>query len=222
MSHGLTALVAYTISKNISDLNNPQNAYDRSVERALTDFDVPTRLTVIAAWELPVGRNRHYFAHAPTVVDYIVGGWTLSTFNTFQGGFPVAFGLARAAVGSGSGRPNAAGNPAEGVHGSIGDRLSQYFNTAAFAQPADFTYGNLGPRIGTVRSPGMNNVNVTLSKAFRITERATFDLRASSYNFLNHPVFSAPNTTFGDASFGRVFNQVNLSRQMEFAAKIVF
>jgi hypothetical protein len=130
--------------------------------------------------------------------------------------------LIRPAVGSGSNRPNAAGDPSEGVTGSIGDRLSRYFNTAAFAQPPDFTYGNLAPRIGTVRSPGMNNVNVTLSKQFRITERAKFDLRASAYNFLNHPVFSGPNTTFGDASFGRVFNQVNLSRQMEFAAKIVF
>jgi hypothetical protein len=35
-------------------------------------------------------------------------------------------------------------------------------------------------------------------------------------------VFSGPNTTFGDASFGRVFNQANLSRQTEFALKIVF
>jgi hypothetical protein len=222
MSAGLTALIAYTISKNISDLNNPQSAYNRRVERALTDFDVPSRLTITAAWELPVGQKRRYLTNVPTVLDYIVGGWTLSTFNTFQGGFPVGFGLARAAVGSGSGRPNAAGDPAEGISGSIGDRLSRYFNTAAFSQPPDFTFGNLAPRIGTVRSPGMNNVNVTLSKEFRIVERATFDFRASAYNFLNHPVFSAPNTTFGDASFGRVFNQVNLSRQMEFAAKIVF
>ena len=36
MSHGLTALVAYTWSKNISDLNTPQNAYNRQVERALS------------------------------------------------------------------------------------------------------------------------------------------------------------------------------------------
>lgn len=222
MSAGLTALVAYTVSKNISDLNNPQNVYNRQVETALTDFDVPSRLTITAAWELPFGRNRRYLSHAPAVADYIVGGWTISTFNTFQGGFPVGFGLARAAAGSGSNRPNSAGDPSQGVTGSIGDRLRQYFNTSAFAQPADFTYGNLGPRIGTVRTPGMNNINVTLSKDFRITEKVTFDFRASAYNFLNHPVFSGPNTTFGDASFGVVFNQANLSRQMEFAAKIIF
>jgi hypothetical protein len=73
-----------------------------------------------------------------------------------------------------------------------------------------------------VRSPGMNNVNVTLSKGFRVTERLKLDFRASSFNFLNHPVFSGPNTSFGDASFGKVFNQVNLSRQMEFSLKLMF
>jgi hypothetical protein len=187
-------------------------------ERSLTST---CRLVRRRSLGLPVGRRRQYFSNAPAVVDYIVGGWTLSTFNTFQAAFLWDLDVAcRRRLGSG--RPNAIGDPAAGVTGSVGDRLSRYFNTDAFAQPPDFTYGNLSPRIGTVRSPGMNNINVTLSKGFRITERATFDLRASCYNFLNHPVFSAPNTTFGDASFGRVFNQVNLSRQMEFVAKIVF
>ena len=155
-------------------------------------------------------------------MDFILGGWTISTFNTFQGGFPVASVYSPERGRVGQRKAERRGQPGRGSYRSIGDRLAKYFNTAAFAQPADFTFGNLGPRIGTVRSPGMNNVNVTLSKDFRITERVTFDLRASAYNFLNHPVFSGPNTTFGDASFGRVFNQVNLSRQMEFAAKIIF
>jgi len=100
--------------------------------------------------------------------------------------------------------------------------LDRYFNTNAFSQPPDFTWGNLSPRIGTVRSPGMNNLNVTLSKTFAITERWKLDFRASSFNLLNHPVFSAPNTVFGDASFGRIFSQANLPRQTELAVKIFF
>jgi hypothetical protein len=155
-------------------------------------------------------------------LDFAVGGWTIATFNTFQAGFPVGFGLSRGAAGSGSGRPNANGDPSAGVSGPIVQRLNRYFNTSAFAQPADYTFGNLAPRIGAVRSPGMNNVNVTLSKDFRITERMKVDFRASSFNFLNHPVFSGPNTTFGDANFGRVFNQSNQSRQSELALKIIF
>jgi hypothetical protein len=48
------------------------------------------------------------------------------------------------------------------------------------------------------------------------------EFRASSFNLLNHTVFSGPNTTFGDASFGRISNQANLPRQMEFSLKVVF
>ena len=222
MSHGVTALISYTIAKNIGDLSNAQNAYDRRAERALTDFDVPQRLTITAAWEVPVGRNRRYFSGISRAGDLALGGWVISTFNTFQKGFPMGFGLSRAAAGTGSGRPNAAGDPSAGASGPIVQRLARYFNTDAFSQPADFTWGNLSPRIGTVRSPGMNNVNLTLSKVFSVTEKVKVDFRASSFNLLNHPVFSGPNTTFGDASFGRVFNQANLSRQMEFALKVIF
>ncbi|MCC6859437.1 MAG: carboxypeptidase regulatory-like domain-containing protein [Bryobacterales bacterium] len=222
MSRGVTALVAYTIAKNISDLTNAQNNYDRQAERALSDWDVPQRLTLTAAWDLPFGQKRHFGANMSRALDLIVGGWTLSTFNTFQGGFPVGFGLSRSAAGTGSGRPNANGDPSAGISGPIVKRLNRYFNTDAFAQPADYTWGNLSPRIGTVRSPGMNNMNVTLSKDFRITERASAEFRASSFNFLNHPVFSGPNTTFGNADFGRVSNQVNQGRQTELALRIIF
>jgi hypothetical protein len=221
-SHGVTALVSYTIAKDIGDFSTAQNTYNRRAERALTDFDAPQRLTITAAWQVPVGRNRRYLSGISPAADFVVGGWMLSTFNTFQKGFPLSFGLARAAAGSGASRPNAAGDPTAGITGPIVKRLDRYFNTEAFSQPADFTWGNLSPRIGTVRSPGMNNVNLTLSKTFAVTEQLKVDFRASSFNLLNHPVFSAPNTTFGDASFGRIFNQANLSRQMEFALKIIF
>jgi hypothetical protein len=130
--------------------------------------------------------------------------------------------MSRCAAGSGSCRPNIIGDPAEGVTGSINSRLERYFNTSAFAQTPDFTYGNAAPRISSVRIPGMNSVNLTLGKDFRITEGAKVEFRASSFNLLNHTVFSGPNTTFGDASFGRISNQANLPRQMEFSLKVVF
>ena len=221
-SHGLTALVSYTFSKNIGDLNNAQNNYDRQAERSLTEFDAPQRLTVTAAWLLPFGRGRQFLGNMSRGVDLALGGWTLATFCTFQDGFPVVFGMSRCAAGSGSCRPNAAGDPSAGVSGSIGSRLDKYFNTSAFSQTPDFTWGNVSPRIGSVRIPGMNSTNVTLSKDFRISEALKVELRASAYNFLNHPVFSGPNATFGDASFGRISNTANLPRQMEFVLKIVF
>jgi hypothetical protein len=221
-SHGLTALVAYTIAKNLTDLNAPDNAYNRQTARAYSSFDVPQRFSISAAWELPFGRGRRFGTQMPRSLNLLGGGWTLSTYQVYQAGFPLGFGLARATAGAGSGRPNAVGNPAEGVDGPIVGRLTRYFNTSAFAQPADYTYGNLAANIGTVRSPGMNNVDTTLAKDFRFTETAKLQFRFSVFNLLNHPVFGAPNTTLGNATFGVVSSQANYSRQLELGAKILF
>ncbi|MCC6588727.1 MAG: TonB-dependent receptor [Bryobacterales bacterium] len=222
MAHGVTAIVGYTWAKNLADLNSAQNNYDRRAEWALSPFDLTHRLTVTAAWNLPVGKNRALLGGASRALDAVVGGWQMSTFSTFQSGFPLAFSLSRNTLGAGGSRPNAAGDPMAGITGSIGERLNRYFNTAAFSQPADFTFGNLSPRIGSVRAPGMNNVNLTLAKSFAITEKVKLDFRVASYNFLNHPVFSAPNTQFGNAAFGTISGQANFSRQTEFWMRIAF
>jgi len=225
LKHGITALVSYTISKSIGDLTFAQNAYDRRAERAINEFDVPQRLTISGAWELPFGRNRYVLSNIPRAADLLLGGWQLSTFCTFQAGFGQTFSNSRSTLfvsGAGTQRPNVIGDPSSGISGSHTSRLGRYFNTAAFAQPADFTFGNLAARAHTVRNPGMDNVNLTLSKDFRVSERWKVQFRASSFNLLNHPVFTGPSTTFGDASFGRVSNQNNLSRQTEFALRVMF
>jgi hypothetical protein len=222
MAHGVTALVAYTVSKNISDLTTPQNHYDRRAERAVYAYDVPQRLTVTAAWDLPFGRRRHFFTDASRTLDLAIGGWQLSTFSTFQSGFPLSFGLLRGTLGAGGSRPNAVGDPMAGISGSVVSRLDRYFNTEAFAQPPDFTFGNVSPRVASVRGPGMNNINLTLAKSFMITEALRLEFRAASYNFLNHPVFSGPNTQLGNPAFGRISSQANFSRQTEFVLKLVF
>jgi len=223
LARGVTALISYTASKNLSDLNGTQDAYNRQPERAVSDIDVPQRLTIAGAWELPFGRRRHFLAHAPRVLDLAAGGWQLSTFQTYQGGFALGYGFSGGTFPAGvSPRASVNGDPSEGVSGPHSQRLDRYFNTNAFLRPADFTIGNLAPRVHTVRSPGMNNANITLSKYFDIVERVRAEFRASAFNAVNHPVFGGPNTTVGNASFGRISSQANLSRQIEFALRIVF
>ena len=150
----------------------------------------------------------------------------MSTFSTFQSGFPLSFGVNQNNLfltGTGGQRPNVPGDPNAGISGSITDRLGAYFNTAAFSQPADFTFGNVGPRVDWLRSPGMNNINLTLTKQFIIHERLKVNLRASSFNLQNHPVFAGPNTTFGAlGQFGRISAQANINRQTELVLRLIF
>ncbi len=223
LAHGLSALVSYTSSKNISDLNGTRDAFNRSIERSISDIDVPQRLTIAGVFDIPVGRRRHFLANVSKPVDYIVGGWQLSTFQTYQGGFALAYGFAGGTFPAGtSPRVNVSGDPTEGATGSHASRLGRYFNTSVFTRPPDFTLGSLGPRIGSVRSPGMDNVNITLSKYFNFAERVKMEFRTSAFNAWNHPVFSGPNTTVGNASFGRISAQANLSRQVEFGLRVLW
>ncbi|MDX1982379.1 MAG: TonB-dependent receptor, partial [Bryobacteraceae bacterium] len=221
---GISGLVSYTLSKNISDLSNPQNHYNRQAERAVSDLDVPQRLTFAVAWDLPVGRGKPFGNGMSRAADLALGGWTLSSFSTFQEGFALGFGVQGGTfpIGVGPIRANAIGDPAAGAAGKHNTRLDRYFNTAAFARPDNFTLGNTSPRLSSVRSPGMDNVNLTIAKDFKFTERFVLEFRASMFNLFNHPVFSGPNTTVGNANFGRIAGQANLSRQTEFGLRLTF
>ncbi len=223
LARGVAALISYTISKNLTDLATSQDAYNRRADRAVSDFDVPQRLTVAGAWDLPFGRGRHWMKNASRAADLLLGAWQLSTFSTFQAGFALGFGVQGGTYPVGvSIRPNVAGDPTAGVSGGHSQRLGRYFNTDAFTRPADFTLGNAAARVHTVRSPGMNNVNLTLAKTFAIVEKIKLEFRASWFNALNHPVFSGPSTTVGNANFGRISSQANISRQTEFAMRVIF
>ena len=226
MTDGLTALVAYTFSKNIGDITPAQNNYNRQAERSVAEFDVPQRLTLTFAYQLPFGRQGKFLKGINPVADHIIGGWQISAFNTYQSGFPLTFGVQQSTIfgiGEGAQRPNVAGDPSTGVKGVPHvDRLNRYFNTDAFAQPANFTFGNLGTRVGSVRGPGMNNWNMTLSKKFSVKELMQIELRAASYNLLNQPVFGNPNTTFGAGAFGTIGSQANLPRQTELMLRITY
>jgi hypothetical protein len=222
MARGVTALISYTVSKNLDNLNSPQDVYDRSQERAPSSIDSPQRLSIAVSWRLPVGRGRYFLTHSSRLTDLLLGGWLLSTASAFQSGNPLSFGITGGTFYNNATRANVIGDPTVGADLPIVQRLNRYFNTAAFAVPANFTQGNMAARIGTVRSPGANNVSLVLAKTFQLNEKVKLDFRASQYNFLNHPVFGGQNTTVGAVAFGTLTIQANNARQTEFRARIIF
>jgi hypothetical protein len=100
-------------------------------------------------------------------------------------------------------------------------------NLAAFSTPAKYTWGNLGCYIAN--GPGAYEIDTSLSKKFRLTERYTFDLRASAFNLLNHPQFSNPASNISPASFGQITSILNdgatgsgAPRRIEFMLRLVY
>jgi hypothetical protein len=82
-----------------------------------------------------------------------------------------------------------------------------------------FTYGTFGRN--ALRGPGAFNTNLSLSKIFRIGEKADLELRADAFNLFNAVEFSNPDTNIGDPSFGQISNTAD-PRIMQLALHLKF
>src|SRR5439155_19494209 len=112
-------------------------------------------------WDLPVGRQRSFFAGMNRALDVAVGGWTLAGIFTAQTGyyFNPTFSNGFAAYGLLGSRPNS-------VPGARWDQnvpAGSWFNPAAFEAPpqpsgGQVVLGNAGRN--TIPGPGL--VNLTL------------------------------------------------------------
>ena len=112
-------------------------------------------------------------------------------------------------------RPLAIGNPNDFNH----DPRAGWWNKAALAQPAAFTYGNAGN--GVLRGPNFKNLDITLARNIRIVEGKTLEFRAETFNLANHPNFGSPATVWDSATFGTISSALD-SRQTQFGLKLLF
>jgi hypothetical protein len=82
---------------------------------------------------------------------------------------------------------------------SGGKSWRNWFNEAAFAQPAPGAFGTA--QRNPVNGPGINEFTLSGGKEFAIWEKAKFQLRCDATNVFNHPSFSAIGTG-SNGSFG--------------------
>ncbi|MGH9545208.1 MAG: carboxypeptidase regulatory-like domain-containing protein [Terriglobales bacterium] len=225
-SQGLSILAGYTYSKAITDTQGAetgafvpdlQDNDNRRANRGLTASDTRHRFTMSALYELPFGNKKHYLADANGVVRTIVSGWQLAGIATFQTGQPLTATLPfdNSNVGEGAKLPNLIGNPNNGPR-----TVDEFFNTAAFAAPPQFTFGNEG--IDVITGPGIKDVDLSLVKNTPIGERMNLQFRCEAFNAGNHPIFAQPNATFGTPQFGQITGTRLDNREVQFALKLSF
>jgi hypothetical protein len=232
LSHGLSALVSYTGQKQIDDYSGIQNVgnitggiqniYDPQAERAVSSNNISRSLVVSAVYNLPFGRGQKLGGNWSKPVDALLGGWQLNGITTQQNGFPLSPSTQNTSdSGSNVLRPNLTGiSPV--VKGSVKSKLNDYVNSAAFSQPAPFTFGNAPRTLSNVRGPGTHDVDFSLFKNFQATERVKVEFRAEAFNLLNQVVFGTPNMTLSSGQFGVITSQNNTPRQIQLALKAVF
>lgn len=86
---------------------------------------------------------------------------------------------------------------------------------------------NNSPYFGDVRNPFSNNFDLGARKMFSIHGDIKFQLRFDAFNALNHPLFTGPNTTPGNAYFGRLsgaakYATSNQPRTIQLSGKVIF
>ena len=97
----------------------------------------------------------------------------------------------------------------------------EFFNTAAFSQPAPYTFGNAGRNL--VNGPGNNIFDMALHRRFPIGERGALEFRAEAFNMFNHPNWGVPlgYADFAPPSFGGIVG-VGDPRRLQFAMRYDF
>jgi hypothetical protein len=230
-SHGITdASIGSGESVSFQDMGC------RACDRSSTNIDVRHTLTTNAIYELPFGHGKQ-FLNGNDLAARMFGGWEFSGIATARTGLPVNISMSRKAAalpdGNTSGqRPNLVpGVPIYAASPSV----NGWFNPAAFAAPANGTWGNLGRYIAN--GPGNYEIDSSLQKRFRLTERLALNVRAAAYNLLNHPQYSNPSGSVGSltgsapvsAGFGRITSILNTGavgsgapRRVEFMLRAEF
>ena len=225
-TRGLSFDAEYTLSKSMDDAsdtgttnaeyNLPQNAYDPSLEKGLSSFDHRNRFTANAVYDLPFARGAHGLLHT------LAGDWRASGILMLQSGAPFTVNLSSAADvaniglvgGNNVERPNLVSDPNSGPK-----TAHQWFNTSAFALPAQYTFGSAGRN--DVLGSGLENLDLSLQKEWISHENFTLQFRFDIFDALNHPNFNLPGRIFGASNFG-VITSAQDPRELQFAFKLAF
>ncbi len=248
--HGLQFNSSYTFSKSLDYTSQNgqglvnlssgiQNSLNPAGDRGLSDFDARHRFVVNFIYDLPYHGNR------------VLEGWQLGSIFQAQTGNPVNILANAAAIGGYTGyatlRPDLIG-PIQIVKRRLSNGNIQYFAPlvcdpasggcapgTTFAIPdvpvgtgRQYHFGDMGRN--AIIGPGFQNVDFSLVKRTRITERFTTEFRAEAFDLLNHPNFGQPGriASVGSTSLGVISStrfptgDSGSSRQLQFAVKLLF
>jgi hypothetical protein len=156
-------------------------------------------------------------------VRAVTENWHLSAVYQAQSGFPFTISVfgdtanAGTLLGENPIRANATGKPVFGPGTRTADR---WFNPAAFATPAAFTFGNTGRN--AIYGPGLQTLDLALAREFDLTERFKFQFRAEFFNALNHTNLGTPNRFVNTPQFGTITEAATPARELQFSARISF
>ena len=225
LSFGLNFLASYTWSKSLDIQSEGQSGsietiYDLRRDWGPSDYNRTHLFVLSGIYQLPFGTGKQFLSGSRGIANAVLGNWNIGWILTMNSGQPFSIysGGDPANVGGGSQRAQVVGNPTAIANPGV----NEWFNTAAFAVPAPYTFGNEGRN--NMTGPPFKNLDFNASKDFLLTERFRLQFRAEFFDILNHPNFGLPHSTVTDSAFGVITSTANpnANREIQFALKLLF
>jgi hypothetical protein len=227
-SGGVGFLASYTWSKNLGnaepgggdslgDTQSYQDYYNRRLDKGPSELDINHRFTWSSVYELPFGTGRRWLAASP--LRHVAGGWSLGAIAICQSGPPLSLWMqtdGTNAFSAGAQRVDLLRDP---NLPKSGRSVERWFDTAAAATPAVYTFGNSGN--GIVRTDGKLDFDFSLIKNFAFSEARYIQVRLETFNAFNQPNFGLPGHALGAPGFG-VITAADPGRIIQFGLRAVF
>ena len=241
LNHGVSFQGVYSWSKNIDvgssevnrndNFNNVDNAYGflPSLNRGVSDFDVPQHAAINAVWDLPNPATQM------AIPRFFLSGWELGGIYTVQSGGPFSALISgdRAGTGTGAGnangqRPDYIGGPGCSTNATNPGHPDNYINLRCFSFPVAGTLGNLGRN--TLRGPGVEDFDFSLFKNNNLLrEKLKVQFRAEAFNLFNRTNFGARAVSLFNGRGATIPGNavlssptVTTSRQIQFGTKLIW
>ena len=275
-SKGLTAGFQWTYGHSIgntggsNEAQTAQNPFNFQQDHGNNAFDVRHSANLSLLYQLPFKFNGFK--------ERVIGGWEVGGIMNARTGLPIDITMSRPDIVyqingtnqfvnapivtngvvtttpvvnnpfGGAFRNNRRPNVVAGVNPFLSTGDGRYFlNPAAFSIPTPGSFGNLGR--GALHGPGLNQIDFTVHKRFKIDEKRNLEFRAELYNAFNRANFAnppavlsnalgtgtnqlQPGTSFTSAAAGSAFGVLNSTvskdvglgaqRQVQFSLRLNF
>jgi hypothetical protein len=244
VSQGLKFDFNYTLSHSID--NNSQAANNNALFnvtgvlcdvtqpracRGNSDFDVRQIITADFQYDLPFGHNRTFFGDSGTLVNELIGGWSVSGIPSYRTGLPIdvlSDAFLASAVAEDPAIFTGSKSDLRSLKSHVNNVQGTVYNFAGGATGATNAFnlfrGPLGLEYGSrnlLKGPGATDLDLGLAKIFPVIPSKDINLifRADAFNLFNHPNFSNPGASTPDivnnaSPFGQITSTLSPSGQV--------
>jgi hypothetical protein len=205
-SDGVFFLANYQLSKATDngsgeiEANDTAYAWNLNADTGYSRYDQRHRAAISFGYELPVGPGKPLLSSGGPAA-YVLGGWQVQGIIRMASGFPFTVSSTNVCQ-CGSYVPQRVNLVTPGYFGQLDNPTpNRWFDATAYSVPSLGTQGNAGRN--TVRGPGTQQVNLSISKRFPIN-RVRVEFRAEIFNLLNHDNFGTPDGNISNATVGTI------------------